>query len=89
MCNEGYVTFDDIECIFIENAKEIKLIPKNPKDSPKLNSHFDDHNFFFRYGDGSYQNCYSYIERVHMNIGNSLRQYRTEKMQNKGKCGKI
>lgn len=72
MCNEGYVTFDDIECIFIENAKEIKLIPKNPKDLPKLNSHFDDHNFFFRYGDGSYQNCYSYIERVHMNIGNSL-----------------
>lgn len=72
MCEEGYVTFDGIECVYTIGVDKIKLIPKNPDDIRKLNSHFDDRNFFFRYSDFVDKNQIAYMKKVEMNMGHSL-----------------
>lgn len=72
MFNEGYVTFDGVSCIYIIGKESIKLIPTNKDDIRRLNDHFDDHDFIFRYSDGVDKNCIAYIDRSEINIGSSL-----------------
>lgn len=72
MDGEGYVVFDGIECVYINGADKIKLIPKNSDDIRNLNRHFDDHNFFFHYSDSLDKNQIAYIEKVEINMGHSL-----------------
>ena len=77
MYSEGYVTFSGVECVFIINNEEIRLIPKVRDEIRELNKCFDDQNFTFHFSDNEYNNCLAYIDRVKMNMGHSISLFPT------------
>ena len=77
MYSEGYVTFSGVECVFIINNEEIRLIPKARDEIRELNKCFDDQNFMFHFPDNEYNNCLAYIDRVQMNMGHSISLFPT------------
>lgn len=72
MYSVGYVTFDNVDCVYTIDNAGIRLIPAQKEDIRKLNRHFDDQNFLFYYSDEVDRNCIAHIDRVEMNGGHSL-----------------
>lgn len=72
MFSEGYVTFDGVSCVYIESKDCIKLIPASEDDRWELVKHFNDNNFVFHYSAMTNKNCIAYIDRISLNMENSL-----------------
>lgn len=72
MKDSGYINLWGIECIFVTEDDRISIIPESKEDIRRLNEHFDDHNFVLSYSGRIGGQCTAFVERVSMELGNSI-----------------
>ena len=74
MKETGYITLWGIECVFVMEDNTIVIIPKDKSDIPKMNSHFEDHDFIIKYN--SIVGCATaFIERVEFGINQAIKLF--------------
>lgn len=74
MLEDGYLTFDGIDCIFNETTNGLVLYPTDANQRVKLNKHLFDKGFFFNYRGSIDKSITMLVKKVSSNFpSNSIR----------------
>lgn len=71
--NQGYLKFNEIECIYTLDGMNIFIIPTDKDETSKLYRYADLTNFLLEFSDSIYKRSAIYIKDIHPRLDNSIR----------------
>jgi hypothetical protein len=69
---QGYLTFEGIECVYSKDADSLIVTPKNKSDVKSMFQHYNKTNFILEYQHIIYQRSFTYIEKIEPRLDHSF-----------------